>query len=89
MKKRLFYLVSAVVFLLGVTDVFAINIYNGGVASGFDLESGNTYTCGDTNKAVLKLQDETNENQKYYTTSCDVNFPCNALSQNENDCVVK
>ena len=85
MKKNLVYLVALFTFFIGVTECFGATITNYGAVTGFDLTSGNTYTCGSDSKSVLKLLDENNIN--YYTTSCSSNFPCSDLNNTENTCV--
>jgi len=81
MKKNLFYLVALFTFFIGITECFGATITNYGAITGFDLSSGNSYTC---NKDVLKLLDEGNV---YYTMSCDNVFPCNASNSTDDACV--
>ena len=84
MKKSLTYLVALFIFFVGITEVFAVDIYNNGVVSGYGVTS-NPYSCGGVNKGVYNLLDE--NDYRYYSSICSVDFPCTAESQSENSCV--
>ncbi|MDD5980390.1 MAG: SpaA isopeptide-forming pilin-related protein [bacterium] len=73
MKKNFIYLTTLLMFFVGMTNVFAVDIQNNGIVSGFDINT-NPYSCSGVNKGVYNLTDE--NNKLYYSALCSVDFPC-------------
>ena len=73
MKKNFIYLTTLLMFFVGMTNVFAVDIQNNGIVSGFDINT-NPYSCNGVNKGVYNLTDE--NNKLYYSALCSVDFPC-------------
>ena len=84
MKKITIYLSLLFAFFVGITNLLAVDVYNNGVVTGYDVTS-NPYSCNGVNKGVYNLFDE--NNYRYYSSICSVDFPCSYNSSNENSCV--
>ena len=84
MKKSLIYLSLLFAFFVGMTDALAVDVYNNGVVTGYDVAT-NPYSCGGVNKGVYNLFDE--NNYRYYSAMCSADFPCSYNSPSENTCV--
>lgn len=84
MKKITIYLVALFAFFFGMTNTLAVDVYNEGGVTGYDVTS-NPYSCSGTNKGVFNLKDESGI--RYYSALCSVDFPCSYNSSDENACV--